>query len=143
MTDSNTCPGMTDAGIWRSIILAFVVSLVVMIACAYLWVFIYSQWIYSGGSPAFYAEYAAVASPVVAVVVACPVFFCVGRYMRRFGRVARNAAMAVVAINLAVDIALVISMVAGAGETPVQFVLMSGFAGLGKLLGAYAGSQPG
>ena len=58
------------------IIAAYLVAETFLVACAYLWVFIYSMLIYSGGDSAYYEAYAQVASPVVAVALAGPGVFC-------------------------------------------------------------------
>ena len=126
--------------LWASIILGFVISLVVMVACAYLWVFLYSMFINSAGDQAFYEAYAQVASPVVAVVVSFPVFFLLGRYMRRFGSKARFAAFAAVAINLIVD-ALAVAVVPASADVGFM-IAMSTLSALGKIGGAYVGSKP-
>ncbi len=129
---------------WGAVAAAFVLSLLVMLACAYAWVYIYSVLIYSAGDQAYYEAYAQVASPVVAVTVAWPVFFAVGRFMRRFGRRALFAAMAVVVINLTMDAAVLLSVSRDADGAMAHLVLMSLFSALGKLGGAYFGaSAPG
>ena len=111
---------------------AFLLTEIVMVACAFLWVFIYSAFINTGGDQAFYEAYAQVASPVVAVVVAGPVFYAMGRVLLRLGSRARTVAMAVVAANLAVDLPVVIF----AAEDLGYNLTMSVFAAAGKILGA-------
>lgn len=122
---------------WGTIVGVFVVAMLIMIGCAYAWVVVYSVAINSSGDAAFYEAYARVASPIVAVVVSFPVFYCVGRYMRRFGQRALFGALSVVWINLAVDV-LALGTVA---EGLVFNVTMSAFAALGKILGAYSGAR--
>ena len=46
----------------------FLVTEIVLIALAFLWVFIYSTTINTGGDEAYYQAYAQVASPVVAIL---------------------------------------------------------------------------
>jgi len=130
-------PTVTPKRLWTTILVAFLLSLLFMVACAYLWVFVYSVLVDSSGDQAYYEAYARTASPVVAVVLSFPVFFYVGRYMRRFGSRATFAALAVVAINLLMDALVTASATDGA----MHLVLMSGFAALGKLLGAWQGSR--
>lgn len=123
---------------WTTVVGAFLVSLLVMVAGAYLWVFAYSVVLDTSGDQAYYEAYARTASPVVAVVLSFPVFFYVGRYMRRFGERATFAALSVVAINLVMD-ALV---VAGTGNGLTHLTVMSLIAAAGKLTGAWQGSRP-
>ena len=122
---------------WLAIVLAFVVSEVAMIACAFAWVFIYSVTIMTTGDAAYYEAYAQVASPVVAVTVALPIFFLVGRWMRRYGNRARRAALAVVGLNLALDVLVVSTM---AVDLPYNVGMSALAAGL-KIAGAILGSR--
>lgn len=135
---STTSPAVSSARLWGSILLAFLLSLVFLVTCAYGWVFIYSQVVHTGGDAAYYEAYAQVASPVVAVVLSFPVFYYVGRHMRRFGGQAVLAAMAVAGINIIMDALVVMSVDAGAHLT-----VMSLIAAAGKLAGAYEGSRAG
>ncbi|MGE0624140.1 MAG: hypothetical protein AB7I04_05305 [Pseudomonadales bacterium] len=129
---------VTTLRFWTTIVLAFLASLFVMVACAYLWVFAYSVFIDPTGDQAYYEAYARTASPVVAVVLSFPVFFYVGRCMRRFAGRATTAALAVVAINLTMDV-LVVS---ATGTDDTHLAVMSLLAAAGKLLGAWQGSRP-
>jgi hypothetical protein len=124
---------------WGTVLLAFLVTEVAMIASAFLWVFIYSVAIHSGGDDAFYQAYAQVASPVVAVVMAGPIFWAMGRFMRRLGERAWSVARAVVILNLVIDGAVVATM---AQDVPYN-VGMSVLAACGKVAGAYFGSGAG
>lgn len=123
---------------WTTIVAAFLVSLFVLVAAAYLWVFVYSTFIDWSTDQAYYEAYARSASPVVAVALSFPVFFYVGRYLRRFGGRATAAAMAVVGINLAMEVLVVATV--GSGDA--QLTAMSLLAAAGKLLGAWQGSRP-
>ena len=123
--------------LWVTIVLGFVVALGVMVACAYLWVFIYSVLINTTGDQAFYEAYAQTASPVVAVVTAFQVFYLLGRYMRRFGDRARFAALAAVGINLMVDALAVASVTQDLG----YMVLMSVLSAAAKIAGALVGTR--
>ena len=60
---------------------AYVTAEIFLVACAYLWVFIYSMFIDTGGNNAYYEAYAQISSPVVAVLLAGPAFFVIGRFM--------------------------------------------------------------
>lgn len=79
-----------------------------MVGAAYLWVFIYSLVINSGGDQAYYEAYAQRASPVVAVITAFPVFFLMGKYMRRFEAGAFVAVAGVVILHILME-AIVLS----------------------------------
>ena len=116
----------------------FLVTEIVMVACAFLWVFIYSTLINTGGDQAFYEAYAQVASPVVAVIVAGPIFFAMGRVFTSLGDRARTIAMVVVVANLAVDFPLVIFSADELGYS----LTMSVFSAAGKIIGAWVGSRP-
>jgi hypothetical protein len=120
---------------WLAIVLGFLITEVVMIACAFAWVFVYSVLISPGGDEAFYQAFAKTASPIVAVVVAFPVFYAMGRFMRRYGEQARFAAVAVVGINLAIDFAAVGTM---AVDVPYN-VMMSFLSAVLKVAGAWFG----
>ncbi len=61
---------------------AYILMEITLVAFAFLWVFIYSMLIYSDGDQAYYEAYAQKSSPVVAVVLAGPVFFLTARLMR-------------------------------------------------------------
>lgn len=115
----------------------FLATEVVMVASAILWVFIYSALINTGGDQAFYEAYAQVASPVVAVVVAGPVFFAMGRFLMRLGERARTVAIGVVVANLLVDFPLVIFSAEELGYN----LIMSILAATGKIVGALYGTR--
>ena len=51
---------------------AYLAAEIFLVACAFLWVFIFSMAIDTGGDNAYYEAYAQVSSPVVAVVLAGP-----------------------------------------------------------------------
>ena len=88
---------------------AYVVLEVVLVSMAFLWVFIYSVAIYSEGDQAHYEAYAQVSSPVVAVLLAGPVFFLVARWMRgRWPGEALRMALATCVLGLVVGATLVI-----------------------------------
>ncbi len=131
----NSNPSMLK--FWSTIVLAFVISLALMLAAAYLWVFIYSVVINNSGDQAFYEAYAKIASPVVAVAVSFPVFYWVGRYLRRFGSRALFAALAVVAINLLMDAAVLTSLT----ENLPDNLTISALSALGKISGAMTGAR--
>ncbi len=127
--------------LWATIVAAFLVTEIAMLACAYLWVFIYATFINTMHDGAFYTADAQVASPIVAVVVAFPIFFAMGRYMRRFGSQALFAAMAVVVINLALD--GFILFVAAGDQIPsyLTILVMSLLSAAMKFGGAYVGTR--
>ena len=122
---------------WGMIGAAFLVTELAMIACAYAWVFFYSVFVNSSADEAFYQAYAELASPFVAVIVAFPIFYLMGRFMRRYKELARFTALAVVVINLVID-SLIIILVA----PDLGFILMmSVLSATGKISGAYLGSR--
>ena len=118
-------------------IAGFLATEIIMVASAFLWVFIYSSLINTGGDQAFYEAYARIASPVVAVVVAGPVFFAMGRFFLRLGPRARTVAIAVVIANLAVDFPIVVL----AAEDLGYNVIMSLLSATGKIIGAWYGTR--
>ncbi len=133
-------PLMVDVGTPRLVgygIAGFLATEIIMVACAFLWVFIYSALINTGGDQASYEAYAQTASPVVAVVVAGPVFFLMGRYFLRLGPRARTVAIAVVIANLAVDFPVVILMAEDLGYN----VIMALLSAAGKIIGAWYGTR--
>ena len=81
------------------VLVGFLVTEIAMVACAFIWVFIYSTTIDTTGNEASYQAYAQDASPVVAVVVAFPIFFAMGRVFCRLGARATMAALIAVGIN--------------------------------------------
>ncbi len=129
---------VSSVRLWGTIIAGFVLTLAVLIAAAYLWVWIYSVAIFTGGDAAHYEAYAQVASPVVAVVLSFPVFYVMGRFMKRFGEKAMFAAMGVVGINLVMDVLAVSTM----AEDMTFNVTMSVLSAAGKIAGAYFGARP-
>ena len=112
-----------------------VLVVAMMVAAAYLWVWVYSLLIHTGGDHAHYEAYARVASPVVAVITAFPVFFLMGRYMRRFGARALYAAAAVVALNLMLDGLTLITV----AENLAYVGMMSALSMVLKIAGAWFG----
>ena len=112
-----------------------VLVVVLMVGAAYFWVWVYSLLIHTGGDHAHYEAYAKVASPVVAVITAFPVFFLMGRYMRRFGERAVYAAGAVVALNLILDGLTLITVAEDLGYVG----MMSALSMILKIAGAWAG----
>jgi hypothetical protein len=133
MTDVSVAPARP----WGAVLLGFLLTQVALVACAYLWVFIYATFIDSSGDAAYYEAYAQVASPVVAVVMAFPVFWLTGRVMRRYGAQARWAALAVVLVNLGVDAVVVATLALDVAYN----VGMSLVAAAGKVAGAWVGSR--
>jgi hypothetical protein len=106
-----------------------------LVGLAYLWVYIYSTFVYPTGDLAHYQAYAQVASPVVAVTAAGPVFYLMGRFMRRYGHRAFAAALAVVVLNVLIDASTVVSL----AEDVRYSTLVSLVAAAPKLIGAYLG----
>ena len=121
------------------VLIAYVSTLAVLVACAFLWVFIYSTFIDSSGDAAYYEAYAQRASPVVAVVLSAPVFYLMGNFMRRFGSAAMGLALTVVAINLVIDVAVLMTFATDLSH----HVAMSALAALAKLTGAWFGVRTG
>ncbi len=116
------------------VLVGLLVTEIAMVACAFIWVFIYSTVIDTTGNEA----YAQDASPVVAVVVAFPIFFVMGRVFCRLGARATMAALIAVGINLAIDFPLVLTM---AEDLPYALIA-SVLAASGKISGAYVGTRP-
>ena len=81
--------------------------------------------------------YAQDASPVVAVVVAFPIFFAMGRVFCRLGARATMAALIAVGINLAIDFPIVLTT---AEDLPYALIA-SVLAASGKIGGAYVGTR--
>ena len=117
---------------------AYLVAEIFLVACAFLWVFIYSLVIYPGGENAHYEGYAQVSSPVVAVVLAGPVFFAIGRFMRRRWDQALKLAMATGLVNVLVAVLLV--MTSDMEDLTYQVSMMV-LATIAMLTGAYIGAR--
>jgi hypothetical protein len=116
----------------------YLVIQIALVAAAFLWVFLYSAVIDTGGDAAYYQAYAQRASPVVAVLLSGPLFYAMGRFMRRFAAAAVGLAFAVVAINVVVDIAAVSTLAADVG----YHAAMSIIATAAKCAGAWLGARP-
>ena len=115
----------------------FIVTMALMVGAAYLWVFIYSITINSSGDQAFYEQYAQMASPVVAVVTAFPVFYLMGRMLVKQVHNAIAVAIGVLAVNLMLEVIVLASL-----EDTFAYVLpFSVGAGVLKLAGAYFGTR--
>ena len=115
----------------------FIVTIALMVGAAYLWVFLYSVFVNSSGDQAFYEQYAQVASPVVAVVTAFPVFFLMGRMLTKQVEHFVGIAFGVVAVNLLFEVLVLMSL-----EDTLLYVLpFSLGAGILKVLGAYFGTR--
>ncbi len=117
---------------------AYVTAEIFLVACAYLWVFIYSMFINTGGNNAYYEAYAQISSPVVAVLLAGPAFFVIGRFMRRRWDQALKLAIATGLVNVIVAVALV--TLSEIDEFAYQ-VSMMGLATIAMLTGAYFGAR--
>ena len=78
---------------------------ILSVATAVLWVWIYSNFVNTGGTAATYEEYAKVASPIVALVGGTPIFFFACLVAARYtpGR-ALQTAVAIVVVYVALDI---------------------------------------
>ena len=129
-----------DSGMRRAaaIAAAFVATLAVLVAAAFVWVWIYSEFIHPGGDAAYYQAYARVASPVVAVVLAGPVFYAMAVLMRHFGSAATAMALSVVGLNLLTDAASLLAF-----DVDLGFNLgMSLLAAIAKVTGAWLGARP-
>ncbi len=122
---------------YLAIIFAFIVTEAVMIASAFAWVFIYSITIETGGDQAFYEAYAQDASPVVAVIMAFPMFYAMGYFMRRYGARARQAAIAVLAANLVLDAVVVSTMAVDLSYNLIMSVVAAAL----KTAGTWYGSR--
>lgn len=83
---------------------------VALFASAFAWIFVYSQLVNPGETPAFYQRYAQVASPWVSLVAGTPIFYLVCRWIGSQAP-ARSwpTAMALFALFVLVDLALVFS----------------------------------
>ncbi len=122
------------------VVVAYLVAEVFLVACAYLWVFVYSLVFYSGGDNAYYEAYAQVSSPIAAVVLAGPTYFVIGLFMRRrFPDHALRLALAPAVVGFIVAMPLVIATVVDDFLYNVVMVLLSTLA---ALVGAYLGARP-
>lgn len=96
---------------WGWAIGAFVVLEVIMIASAVLWVAIYSHLLNPGLEALDYQNYAKSASPVVSLVVGIPVFFASAwLIVRKLGTHAKATLIAIIAIYLVVDAAVILAV---------------------------------
>ena len=140
MTDSTLeLTGPTNLKVGMHVLVGLLATEVVLVSLAFLWVFIYSTVINTGGDEAYYQAYAQVSSPVVAVVGSFPVFFVMARMFRnRLAERALVAAFVTVAINLAIDLPLVVMM----AEDMTYNLTAAVLAATGKVLGAYFGARP-
>ena len=87
----------------------YITAEIVLVLAAYLWVYIYSIAIHSGGDHAYYEAYAQLSSPVVAVLLAGPVFFAAGRLIRkRWPEQAVKLAIAAGGLNILISLPLVL-----------------------------------
>ena len=121
------------------IIGGYLASETVLVACAILWVFLYSTLIYRDGDNAYYASYAQLSSPVVAVVLAGPVFFALGRFLRRrFRDQALRLAMVTAVVGIVIDLPLVM---VGDVDSPVYSLTTIVLSVLASLIGAYRGAR--
>jgi hypothetical protein len=116
---------------------AWFVTQAALVVAAYLWVWLYSTFVDSGGDVAYYEAYARRASPLVAAILSGPVFYAMGRFMRRFGRAALGLAFAVVAVNLVLDVLLVATI----AEDLRYNAALSGLAAVAKIGGAWIGAR--
>ncbi len=119
------------------VLLWLVIVVTVMVAAAYFWVWIYATFVNDSGDHAFYEAYAQVASPVVAVLTAFPVFYAMGRFMRRFGDMALKMAGAVLILNISLDAMALITV-----ANDVAYVAgMSAVSLIAKSAGTYFGAK--
>lgn len=106
-----------------------------LVAAAFAWVFLYSAFIHPGSDEAFYSAYAQRASPFVALVLAFPLFYWMGRSMGRFGDKALTAVFAVLGLNLALEVITTATM----AVDPVYSGTLSAIVFVAKSAGAWFG----
>ena len=121
-----------------AVLLGLVIVGVLMVAAAYLWVFVYSALIDTTGDAAYYEAYAQRASPIVALVVALPCFYLMTRVMRAMVARAALAAYAVLVINLILDIAVTLGMAQDLAYTATISLVVAVLKYLGVRLGLRA-----
>ena len=109
---------------WGAALGGMLVTEIVMIAAAFGWVAIYSYLIHPGESPAFYKQYAMVASPWVSLITGIPIFYFVCRWIGSHSPArAWPTAMAIFGIFFAVD--LVLMFAAGSAQVSLLFLAIN------------------
>jgi hypothetical protein len=109
---------------------------IAQIAAAFGWVAIYSYVIDPGQPMATYQAHALASGPWVSILAGAPIFYAASRWIAR----SRPTALALFAIFLAIDGALLVGMVESWSTVP--FVL-SGLSYLTKLCACALGGRPG
>ena len=106
------------------------------IVAAFGWVAVYSHVIDPGQPMATYEAHAQASGPWVSIVAGAPIFYAASRWIARW----RPTALALFAIFLAIDGALLVAMAEGWSRVP--FVLF-GLSYLTKLCACALGGRPG
>ena len=92
------------------VLVGYITAQTLLVIAAYLWVYIYSISIYTAGDQAYYDAYAQNSSPVVAVLLAGPLYFLLGRLLRkRWSAQALKLETATGILNLFVSVPVVFS----------------------------------
>ena len=122
------------------VLAAYVALEIVLVTCAILCVFVYSTLIHPGEDATHYEEYAQMASPVVAAVLAGPVFFPIARYLRRrWPKRALRFVAATCVLAIAVSGALIVALDTDDVGTQFAFAALVA-AAIG--IGGYFGARP-
>ncbi|HYI65143.1 MAG TPA: hypothetical protein VEW71_09680 [Allosphingosinicella sp.] len=126
--------------ILRSLAVA-VPAMVVNVACAFLWVFIYSMLIAPGQDEAAYQAYAMRAAPWCSVIAGMPILFGAGWLLARWHGGGWRTGIYAGAAYVAIDFAIVLAagaLPAMAGIIALSFATKLGASALG---GALAGKS--
>ncbi len=126
--------------ILRSLAVA-VPAMVVNVACAFLWVFIYSMLIAPGQDEAAYQAYAMRAAPWCSVIAGVPILFGAGWLLARWHGGGWRTGICAGAAYVAIDFAIVLAagaLPAMAGIIALSFATKLGASALG---GALAGKS--
>jgi len=134
-------PPMTDTSIrWGLAVVATLLAEITLIALSILCVAVYSYAIHTGETAEFYSEFAKVSGPWVSLIAGGPVFFLIGRWIRRRAPAAAlRTAIAMCALYITIEVAILLLWPGAISATLAILPLVIGGFVL-KLTGAWLGA---
>jgi len=101
---------MTDTSIkWGLAAVATLLAEIALIALSFICVAVYSYTIHTGETQEFYEAFARDSGPWVSLIAGGPVFFLIARWIRRRAAAAAlNTAMAMSALYIAIEVAILL-----------------------------------
>jgi hypothetical protein len=122
---------------WRAMVGGALAGEVLLVVAVFVWVAFYSYVVNPGQTEAAYRAHADVAAPWVAILLGMPVFYVLGRWWAG----SRDAALAMFACYLALDVTLIAIAVAADDSGQALPIWMIASSHVSKLLASQLGAH--